>query len=75
MFIKKAVVIAVAAFFLLLSISVTVSSKEFILRALRLKMFLSNEMKSEQMVPAIVHPVRAVNNIFSHPKMIYSLEN
>ena len=62
-FVKKAVVIAVVAFFLLLSVSATVSSKEFVLGALRLKMFLNGEVKSEEMTPAEVYLVKVVNNI------------
>ncbi|OYT58027.1 hypothetical protein B6U70_01475 [Euryarchaeota archaeon ex4484_162] len=41
MLVKKAVVIGMAALFILISMSASVSSKEFILGALRLKMFLN----------------------------------
>ncbi|OYT57504.1 hypothetical protein B6U70_02380 [Euryarchaeota archaeon ex4484_162] len=49
MFVKKAVVIAIAAFFLLLSVSATVSSKGFILGALRLKIFLNKTMSVDRL--------------------------
>ena len=41
MLVKKAVVIGMAALFILISMSASVSSKEFVLGALRLKMFLN----------------------------------